>query len=116
MRRVKNLPAWVAAALLIACVAAWYFTRDAASNGITGKKPATSSQPLPTDRRLLQSARQMAAAADTPDEQGLAAEALRLADHELDQAFASAIREAAAASPPAPSGPLKALADRIAQL
>ena len=103
MRRVKNLPAWVAAALLIACVVAWYFTRDAASNRIASKKLAATSQTLPTDRRLLQSARQMVAAADTPDEQGLAAEALRLADHELDQAFASAIREAAAASPPAPS-------------
>ncbi len=113
---MKNLLAWVAATLLLACVVAWYFTRDAASNRIAVKKLAATSQALPMDRRLLQSARQMAAAADSPDEQPLAAEALRLADHELDQAFASAIREAAAASPPPTSGPLKALADRIAQL
>src|SRR5258708_10422721 len=116
MGRVKNLAGWARAALLLACVAAWYFTRDAASNRITAKRPAAASRPLPMDRRLLQSARQMASAADTADEQALAAEALRLADHEVDQACASGLREAAAASPPATSGPLKALADRIAQL
>src|SRR6266481_1497826 len=116
MGRAKNLLAWASAALLLACVVAWCFTRDAASNRITAKKPAATSQPLPMDRRLLQSARQMASAADTADEQPLAAEALRLADHELDQAFASALREAAATSAPAPSGPLKALSDRITQL
>jgi len=116
MRRVKNLLAWASAALLLACVVAWYATRDAASNRITAKKLAATSQSLPIDRRLLQSAHQMAITADTADEQALAAEALRLADHELDQAFASALREAAAASPLPASGPLKALADRIAQL
>jgi small-conductance mechanosensitive channel len=116
MRRVKNLAGWALAALLVASVAAWYFTRDAAPNRITAKKPTANSQPLPMDRRLLQSARQMASVADTTDEQPLAAEALRLADHELDQAFASALREAAAASPPPTNGPLKALDDRISQL
>lgn len=116
MRRVKNLLGWTLAALLLACVVAWYFTRDEASNRIAAKKLPASSQPLPMDRRLLQSARQMASAADTTDEQALAAEALRLADHELDQAFASALREAAAASPPPTNAPLKALADRITQL
>ncbi|HXI43372.1 MAG TPA: mechanosensitive ion channel domain-containing protein [Bryobacteraceae bacterium] len=113
---MKNLLAWASAALLLACVVAWYATRDAASNRITAKKLAATSQPLPIDRRLLQSAHQMAVAADTADEQALAAEALRLADHEVDQAFASALREAAAASPLPAGGPLKALTDRIAQL
>lgn len=115
MRRVKNLLPWALAALLVACVVAWYFTRDEGSNRIAAKKGATS-QTLPVDRRLLQSARQMAVVADTADEQVLAGEALRLADHELDQAFASALREAAATIPPATSGPLKALTDRITQL
>src|SRR5258708_32820592 len=116
MGRVKNLAGWARAAWLLACVAAWYFTRDAASKRITAKRPAAASQPLPMDRRLLQSARQMASEADTADEQALAAEALRLADHELDQAFASALREAAATTPPATSAPLRALTDRITQL
>jgi hypothetical protein len=116
MRRVKNLLGWALAALLLLCVVAWYFTRDAAPNHIAVKKPAGSSQTLPVDQRLLQSARQIASTAETPDEQALAAEALRLSDHELDQAFASALREAAATSAPAPSGPLKALSERITQL
>jgi small-conductance mechanosensitive channel len=116
MRRVKNLLGWALAALLLLCVVAWYFTRDAASNHIAVKKPGASGQIVPVDQRLLQSARQMASAADTPDEQALAGEVLRLADHELDQAFASALREAAATSAPAPSGPLKALSERITQL
>ena len=116
MGRVKNLLGWSLTALLLVCVVAWYFTRDAASNRITAKKLAATSQPLPMDRRLLQSARQMASVADTADEQALASEAMRLADHELDQAFASALREAAATTPPATSAPLRALTDRIAQL
>src|SRR5215471_13664638 len=116
MRRVKNLLGWTLAALLLACLAGWYFTRDTASSSTNAKRPASSSPTLPVDGRLLQSARQMAAAADTTDEQALAGEALRLADHELDQAFASALREAAASSPPASKGPLKTLTDRISQL
>ncbi|PYT26687.1 MAG: mechanosensitive ion channel protein MscS [Acidobacteria bacterium] len=116
MGRVKNLLGWVVTALLLVCVVAWYFTRDTGSNRITAKKLAETSRSLSTDRRLLQSARQMASVADTTDEQALAAEALRLADHELDQAFASALREAAATTPPATSAPQRALTDRIAQL
>ena len=47
------------------------------------------------DRRLLVTARQLAALAETPQEVDLARQAARLADHELDQAFATAVREAA---------------------
>ena len=56
--------------------------------------------------------------AATPDEQGQAHEAWRLADHELDLTFAAALREAeaeAAAALPA-SGPLRQLSDSIARL
>jgi small-conductance mechanosensitive channel len=53
--------------------------------------------------------------ADTPDEQNLSREAVRLADRELDQAFASALREASAAPLPS-SGPLKQLSDKIAEI
>ena|SRR5579863_7111050 len=115
MRRIKDLMATVIAVLLVACVVAAYLTRDAGSGSVAAKKPATDSQAVPVDQRLLQTARQMSSAADTSEEQDLAREALRLSDHELDQAFATALREAAAPGPP-PSGPLKKLAEHIDEL
>jgi small-conductance mechanosensitive channel/peptidoglycan hydrolase CwlO-like protein len=115
MRLSKNLLAAVLAVLLVACAVAWYITRDASSNRFVPKAPAASSQASLIDERLLQTARRIASLADTSEEQDLAREALRLSDHELDQAFATALREATAPSPPA-SGPLKQLADRLTQL
>src|SRR5712692_10554884 len=115
MKRFKDLPALVLAVLLVAGLVGSYVTRDASSTGAGVKKPAASSQTLPIDEPLLAVARQMASAADTSEEQPLALEALRLADHELDLAFATALREATQPSAPA-SGPLKQLADRVTQL
>ncbi len=116
MRRVKNLLALILAVLLVACVVASYLTRDAASKRIAAKNLAASSQTLPIDQRLLQTARVMASRAATADEQALASEALRLSDHELDQAFASVLREAAAASIPITHGPFQQLAEHITDL
>lgn len=115
MKRLKDIPALVLAVLLGACLVWFYATRDASSNGAGAKKLAAISQTLPIDEPLLPAARQMASAADTNEEQSLAREALRLADHELDLAFATALREATQPSAPA-SGPLKQLADRVTQL
>jgi small-conductance mechanosensitive channel len=108
------LPA-IVALLLLVCALGWYITRDANANRAVLKKPVASGESSLVDQRLLQAAHQMASEADTAEEQGFAREALRLADHELDQAFASALQAAAAASTP-PSGPLKELSQRIAQL
>jgi chromosome segregation ATPase len=57
----------------------------------------------------------MAALAEAGEEQNQAREALHLADHELDQAFATALRAAEAYRAPA-SGPLQDLMGRINQL
>ncbi|HEV2498563.1 MAG TPA: hypothetical protein VGY31_03160, partial [Terriglobia bacterium] len=46
------------------------------------------------DQRPLQTARAVAALASTDDEQQFAQDAVRIADHEVDLAFASALREA----------------------
>ena len=102
------LPAILALALG-ACIVGIYIFRG------VSEQPKVAASPSPIDERLLATARQMAATADTPEEQALAHEALRLADHELDQAFATALREATAPAPP-PSGPLKQLADRVSRL
>jgi len=102
------LPA-ILAVLLGACIVGSYLFRGADS---PAKKSDSAVQVSPIDEKPLQTARQLAAVADTAEEQALAHEAQRLADHELDQAFASALRQASAAAPPA-KGPLKQLADRV---
>src|SRR5215467_6923114 len=102
-------------ALVLLCAAGWFLTRDAGLPRGAAKEPAAGSAFELIDQRLLQAAQQLASLADTHQEQVLAREALRLADHELDQALATALREAAASTPP-PTGPLKQLADRIKQL
>jgi len=102
------------AILAMACVVGAYFTRSAPPDRPAAKQAQTANVP-PVDERLMQTAKRVAAFADTREEQDLSHEALRLADHELDQAFASALREATASAPPV-SGPFKALAAQIAEL
>ena len=51
------------------------------------------------DRRLLDTTRQVAGLAETAPEIELARQAERLADHELDQAYVTAVREAAETKP-----------------
>ncbi len=96
------------ALLLAACLAAAWLTRDSAPIRAT---PQVSL----VDRRLLVNARQLAALAETPQEVDLARQAARLADHELDQAFATAVREAADYKPAA-TGPVRQLTDKVAQI
>ena len=114
MRILKHLPAIACAILLLACAAGWFFTRDASGPGEAAKPIAAGNLSL-IDQRLIQTAQQMAAQADTRGEQDLGREALRLTDHEMDQAFATALREAVNKTGP-PSGPLHQLSARIAQL
>jgi small-conductance mechanosensitive channel len=116
MSRFKNLPAIALSVLLLACAVGWYMTRERAAAGAGAAKPAggAGQEQSFVDIRLWHAAREVAATADTTDEQELAREALRLADHELDQAFATALRGAAEAKPPQ-SGPLKLLADYVTE-
>ncbi len=65
---------------------------------ILHKKP-TSRRSL-VDVRPLQTARRMAALAGTPEEQSLAHEAEKVADHEVDLAFYDALRNAQDNPPP----------------
>lgn len=57
----------------------------------------------PVNEAPLNQARRLAALATTPQEQTLSHEAVQLADHEIDLAFAAALRDAAAQ--PAPTTP-----------
>src|SRR3954470_16899365 len=115
MKRLKNLPALALILLLLASGVGYYFTREPDAARVPAKPTASMAQSSLMDQRALQTARQMSASADTPEERGLAAEALRLADHELDQAFATALREATSTAATL-SGPLQQLATRVNQL
>src|SRR5215469_4053650 len=92
MRSLKSLPAIILAILLAASLFLFYSTRDA-STPTAQRKSAAAEQPL-VDTSLLQASISLAASAATPDEQTQAREAWRLADHELDLAFAAALRQA----------------------
>jgi small-conductance mechanosensitive channel len=98
MRLSKNAPAIVVTTLLAGSLIALLETRGPGGPA-PAKKAAANQQAAIVDDRLLRTARAMAALADTPDEQDDAREALRLADHALDQAFATALRQAQ--TPPA---------------
>ena len=101
------------AVLLAAAIIGSYLLRD------TSQAPAAPAKhyrgPRLIDEQYLKTAQQLASLADTAEEQALAREALKLADNELDLDFAGALRETASLPPPT-SGPLKQLADRVAQL
>jgi small-conductance mechanosensitive channel len=102
----------VLALLLVAAIVGSYIFRDVSPAHIAAtKQPAAAL----IDDRLLKTAQQLAPLAGTTEEQALAQEALRLSDHELDQEFASALRETAASTVPL-SGPLKQLADHVGKL
>src|SRR5690348_17347611 len=89
----RHIPALILATLLVACVMTYYATRD---SGKLAGQPGNGSgtrQAL-VDTSMLQMALSLAPLAATPDEQGQAHEAWRLADNELDLAFGAALRDA----------------------
>ncbi len=110
MKPWKNLSAILLLVSLAVCLAGWFETRTSAGPVAARKRPAAQAEPV--DESLLRTARQMAALADTTDEQDDAREALHLADHALDQAFATALREAGSSAPPA-HGDLAKLNEQI---
>src|ERR1700687_5499151 len=93
---------WVITGALLALVlgtgAAYLATRESSrpraktGAGDVAQVPLVDERPLPTARAL-------AALAITPEEQRLAQEAARIADHEVDLAYADALREAAELPP-----------------
>ena len=112
MRRRNIVPAAILAVLLLACLAAVYATREP-SKAVAVPQTGTANDPAASvDSQLLATANQMAALAETTAEQNAAREALRLADREVDQGFATALRQAAAYRPPA-TGPLHDLSERV---
>jgi small-conductance mechanosensitive channel len=81
-------------ALVFGTVAAYYATRETSRPRATNAASNAAQTPL-VDERPLPTARALAALAITPEEQRLAEEAVRIADHEVDLAFADELRQAA---------------------
>jgi small-conductance mechanosensitive channel len=81
-------------ALVLGTGAAYFATRE--TSRPRAKTPASDAGQVPlVDERPLPTARGLASLAITPEEQRLAEEAVRIADHEVDLAFADELRQAA---------------------
>ncbi len=95
----KILPVLVFLALAGAVVTGLRLTRDAVP--AVAKGPVAKKDPYVVDLAPIRTARRMARLAASQDEKRMAHDAERLADHEVDLAFADALRQAAYATPPA---------------
>ena len=106
----------VMAAVLTLCIVFAWTTRDAMSslsflkrgNSVAGQKSLVDTHPL-------QTAEALAPLAMTSEEKEFAHEADRLADHDADQAFAAALRQANE-KPPVLTSKTKELEQKVAQL
>jgi small-conductance mechanosensitive channel len=113
--RKISLAALVLGILAIGAGVGAYLTRQPVIAPPPEAKQASGGALAGIDERLLEAVRTVVPLAESAEELGFAAQALRLANHEYDQAFTIAMREAALTPPPA-TGRLKELADRIAEL
>ena len=75
-------------------------------------RPATGDGTVTIDERTLRRAQRLSSLATTPEEQQYAQSATQLADHELDVAFAAALRQIEA-HPPVLSPAAQKIADRL---
>ena len=102
--------------LLVAALIAFVVTRSSAPPRVETGYRSPAAQPAKlVDQRPLQTANSLLPVAGTAPEQQIAERAARLADQEVDLAFASALRQAQDIAPPQ-GGELKQARDRIAAL
>ncbi len=113
MRPAQKIAAVILVALLGATAYGLLRTGQPAplSSDGNGNHAAGTKAPL-VDQSSLRTAQKLAELADKPEEQALSKEAIRLADHELDLAFANAKRDAEA-HPPALTPEAKEIQARL---
>jgi hypothetical protein len=97
MKTTQNMVALVLVALLGAVVYGLFRTEQPANGG--GPRTAMGVQGALVDQSPLRTAQKLVQLADTPEEQALSREAIRLADHELDLVYESARRDVEAHPP-----------------
>jgi small-conductance mechanosensitive channel len=102
--------------LVVVAIAGLVITNDAVRMAAPGggSSATPSERTTLVDERPLQTARKLSALAATPEEQRLSNEALRLADHEVDLEFASALRNATD-HPPQATPQIRELTDRVSK-
>jgi small-conductance mechanosensitive channel len=98
-------------ALVIAAGVGLVLTRQSAQ---LGNEVSRRRRPPIVDETPLATARALAALATDRDEQRFSQQALKLADHEVDLAFAAAMRDATE-HPDSPTPEVKALFDRVSK-
>jgi len=101
--------------LLVAACVAFVLTRSSERPLLARNRVAAAPKPKLVDRHPLETANSLAMLASTAEEQQLAEQAVRIADQEVDLAFASALRQAQT-NPPPRDGDIKQLTDRIQRL
>ncbi len=96
-QRSRNIVLLVLAALLVLCVVFIWTTGDVMSDlpftPRKGPRPSWAAKKTIVDQSPWETAQTLAALAVTAEEHEYAREAERLADHEVDQAFAAALRQ-----------------------
>src|SRR6266851_1727898 len=97
MKSTQNIAAIVLVALLGAVVYGLFRTEEPANGG--GSKRAMGVQTSLVEQSPLRTAQKLVKLADTPEEQALSGEAIRLSDHELDLVYESARRDVEAHPP-----------------
>jgi small-conductance mechanosensitive channel len=101
-------------ALLVLTGAGLFVTTEWGSRTVSQTSPKSSASKSPVDLQQFRNAQALSQLAATPQEQDLARDVLRKADHEVDFAFAAALYIAAAQ--PVPSTPeIKAILERISK-
>ncbi|NYF51616.1 mechanosensitive ion channel domain-containing protein [Tunturiibacter gelidoferens] len=116
MKDLRRLAIALPASLLVLCLAAAWWTRGAMAHmpflKANGSHAGANNL---VDQRPWQTIESLAPLAVSAEEQSFAHEAARLADHEVDQAFALALRQAAFQTRTL-TGDALALQDKVAQV
>src|SRR5580693_7465950 len=120
MSHVRKVAIGVAAAVLVLCVVGAFMTRGVMEHlpFLHGQRSGWSGVPIRhgiVDQRPWQTAQTLAQLPVSAEERELAREAERLADHEVDQAFAQSLRQASA-EPRELTGEALTLQKRVTEL
>ncbi|HLO66311.1 MAG TPA: mechanosensitive ion channel domain-containing protein [Holophaga sp.] len=103
MKLRSLLPATLFLLLAGGLAAGLHLTRDPGRKPAPKKAQVAAREEAPVDQRPVKTARKLALLVSSPEEKPLAHDAQRVADHEVDLAFADALRRAA--NLPVPSTP-----------